>query len=53
MAVSPPADPSGAEVVPGVRLGSLIADKYRVESVLGVGGMGVVVRPYTLGSTNP
>jgi serine/threonine protein kinase len=30
----------------GVREGEMIAGKYRVEKVLGVGGMGVVVAPH-------
>lgn len=32
------------EIVPGVALGSVIAGKYRVDRVLGSGGMGVVVQ---------
>ena len=31
------------EAAAGVREGEVLADKYRVERVLGVGGMGVVV----------
>src|SRR5262249_19670664 len=31
-------------IVAGVREGDVIAGKYRVESILGTGGMGVVVR---------
>jgi eukaryotic-like serine/threonine-protein kinase len=36
-------DGDGSEVAAGVRAGDVIAGKYRVERVLGVGGMGVVV----------
>jgi serine/threonine-protein kinase len=32
----------------GIRKGDLIADKYRVDRILGVGGMGVVVAAYHL-----
>ena len=35
--------PPQVELVPGVALGGVIADKYRVERVIGRGGMGVVV----------
>jgi serine/threonine protein kinase len=42
VAVEPKLD--GTEVVPGIRVGDIIADKYRVEGVLGAGGMGVVLR---------
>src|SRR5882672_12302219 len=33
----------GLEKAAGVREGDVLADKYRIETVLGVGGMGVVV----------
>jgi serine/threonine-protein kinase len=46
-----PVNPGGASVSPalsvaGVREGDVIAGKYRVDRVLGVGGMGVVVAAY-------
>jgi eukaryotic-like serine/threonine-protein kinase len=36
----------GAEQLAGVQVGEVLAGKYRVERVLGVGGMGVVVAAY-------
>jgi eukaryotic-like serine/threonine-protein kinase len=37
-------DPS--ELPAGARVGDILADKYRIERILGVGGMGVVVAAY-------
>src|SRR3954451_24624080 len=39
---------SGSEVAAGVREGDVLAQKYRVERVLGAGGMGVVVAAHHL-----
>jgi eukaryotic-like serine/threonine-protein kinase len=38
-----PARTDPAQVIEGVALGDLLLDKYRIERVVGVGGMGVVV----------
>ena len=39
-----PANPSGSAFAPGLPpLGALVAGKYRVEQILGVGGVGVIV----------
>jgi eukaryotic-like serine/threonine-protein kinase len=35
--------PADSETIAGVREGEILAGKYRVETILGVGGMGVVV----------
>jgi serine/threonine-protein kinase len=34
--------------MPGLREGDVLAEKYRIERVLGVGGMGVVVAAHHL-----
>jgi eukaryotic-like serine/threonine-protein kinase len=38
-----PQKPSDTDVDPGVRQGDVLAGKYEVERILGVGGMGIVV----------
>jgi len=43
---APPASvptPRSAEVIEGLAVGDLLLDKYRIERIIGVGGMGVVV----------
>lgn len=43
---------SKQEAFKGVSVGEILAGKYRVEKILGMGGMGVVVAPTSLPAQN-
>src|SRR5689334_8018620 len=53
MRVVPTAEPSDASDELGLEIGAILLDKYRVDAILGKGGMGVVARATHLGLDEP